>query len=83
MNTLKSRTEPKFRTLLVITSAGGQSPVWVDPKQNSISLVTVSDEDFALLERGVTTIENIAPLVEMSLSDQTMLVDSNSHEVIE
>ena len=83
MTTLKSRIEPKFRTLLVITSAAGASPVWVDPKQNSISLVTVSDEDFALLERGVTTIENIAPLVEMSLSDQTMLVDSNSHEVIE
>ena len=84
MTTLKSRTEPKFRSLFVLApTKPGDPAIWVDPKVHSVSMVMISDEDFAMLERGVVTIEKIIPMVEMSISDSTMLVPENSHQVIE
>jgi hypothetical protein len=81
---LKSRTEPKFRSLFVLAPRDPKDPaIWVDPKVHAVSMVTISDEDFAMLERGVVTIEKIIPMVEMSFSDSTMLVPENSHQVIE
>lgn len=86
MNTpsLKTRIEPKFRSLIVLAPKNpGDPAIWVDPRQHNVSMVTITDEDFAMLERGVTTIERIVPMVEMSISDSTMIVPENSHEVIE
>ena len=84
MTTLKSRTEPNFRSLFVLApTEPGDPAIWVDPKVHSVSMVMISDEDFAMLERGVVTIEKIIPMVEMSISDSTMLVPENSHEVVE
>ena len=84
MTTLKSRTEPKFRSLIVLAPKNpGDPAIWIDPRQHDVSMVMISDEDFALLERGVTTIERIVPMVEMSISDSTIHVPENSHQVIE
>jgi hypothetical protein len=69
-----------YHQILVISQPNDE-PVWVDLSKNSVTLSTISDKDFAMLERGATRIQDCVPVVELTLSDSTILSDENTVEV--
>jgi hypothetical protein len=71
---------PMYHQILVISQPNDE-PVWVDLSKNSVTLSTISDKDFAMLERGATRIQDCVPVVELTLSDSTILSDENTVEV--
>jgi len=75
------RREPMYHTVLVIQQQDSD-PVFVDMSKNSVSLLTISDADYALLTRGAQRVQDCLPMCEVSLSDTTFLSDENTHEVI-
>ena len=80
MTASKTDRVPKFRQILVIQQQDND-PVWVDLSKTAVSLTTISDGDFAMLSRGALRVQDCMPMVEMSISDSTMLTDENTHEV--
>jgi hypothetical protein len=70
----------KYHQILVISQPNDE-PVWVDLSKNSVTLSTISDGDFAMLERGALRVQDCVPVVELTLSDSTILTDENTVEV--
>lgn len=81
MTASKTDRVPKFRQILVLQQQDND-PVWVDLSKTAVSLTTISDSDFAMLARGAVRVQDCIPMVEMSISDSTMLTDENTHEVV-
>lgn len=79
--TATPRREPKYHTVLVIQQQDSD-PVFVDMSKNSVSLLTISDADYAMLTRGAQRVQDCLPMCEITLSDTTFLSDENTHEVI-
>lgn len=75
------RRELKYRTVLVIQQQDSD-PVFVDMSKNSVSLLTISDADYALLMRGAQRVQDCLPMCEITLSDTTFISDENTHEVV-
>ena len=80
MTASKTARVPKFRQILVIQQQDSD-PVWVDLSKTAVSLTTISEGDFAMLARGALRVRDCMPMVEMSISDSTMLTDENTYEV--
>ena len=80
MTASKTDRVPKFRQIPVIQQQDND-PVWVDLSKTAVSLTTISDGDFAMLARGALRVQDCMPMVEMTISDSTMLTDENIHEV--
>lgn len=75
------RREPMYHTVLVIQQQDSD-PVFVDMSKNSVSLLTISDADYALLTRGAQRVQDCLPMCEITLSDTTFHTHENTHEVV-